>query len=146
MKRLKQMAPDRSLNSESNDFIAFPDFADVLTSREDVKKLLEDGNDAALEENAEFVQKTGEFNRRLQEEPKNLDLWLQFVALQDDLGKTGTKKASLRTAIGEKKQAILIKALEALPNNETLLLSFMKICEDTWEAAKAGGPPAPRLQ
>ncbi|KAJ3044013.1 hypothetical protein HDV00_003542 [Rhizophlyctis rosea] len=135
MKRLKNMVPKSEIASE--DFVTFPDLADVLSNRNDIKSLLDEG-DSTLEEDAEFVQQTAEYNKRLQQEPKNLQLWLDFVDLQDRLVKDNTKKSSLRTAVNEKKQSIYLKALDELPNNETLLSGYMRTCEESWEFGEEG--------
>ncbi|KAJ3299178.1 hypothetical protein HK104_009782 [Borealophlyctis nickersoniae] len=131
----KDLPPDDGI--ESQDFIAFPDIANILEKKGDsLVQLLEEDGGASIQEDAEFVRKTSHFNRQLQEQPKNLELWLGFVALQDSLVKDGQKKGSLKTVINEKKQTIYSKALEELPNNETLLLGYLKCCEETWETAK----------
>ncbi|KNC97470.1 uncharacterized protein SPPG_07387 [Spizellomyces punctatus DAOM BR117] len=87
-------------------------------------------------ENPEFVRKTADFNKRLQEEPHNLSLWLNFIALQDELAKDQQEKSKLRAAISEKKQSIYEKALKEFPDNEDLLSGYMTTCQETWEATK----------
>ncbi|TPX68733.1 hypothetical protein SpCBS45565_g02910 [Spizellomyces sp. 'palustris'] len=110
-------------------FISFPSVVNDQPS-ENVGKI------DTTHEDPEFVRKTGDFNKRLQEEPHNLSLWLNFIALQDELAKDQEEKSKLRAAISEKKQSIYEKALKELPDNEDLLSGYMTTCQETWEAAK----------
>ncbi|KAK2878739.1 hypothetical protein Q8A67_019530 [Cirrhinus molitorella] len=89
-----------------------------------------------------------EFNRKLRENPADIQLWLDFVHFQDELAfGSGSfsaasdgdndgdlKKMSLR-AVLEKKLSIVDKAVESNPANVDLKLEKLRLCKELWEPA-----------
>ncbi|RKO92457.1 hypothetical protein BDK51DRAFT_37056 [Blyttiomyces helicus] len=117
------------------DFIGFPDMAVLMGEKGlDVQALLIDpAVEAVIEEDADFVRRSGELHKMTQADRKNVRLWKQFIGLQDELVKEGEGKSSLKRSVAERKQAIYEKALVELPDNVELLEGYMKCCEETWE-------------
>ncbi|KAI5696133.1 hypothetical protein M8J75_008623 [Diaphorina citri] len=88
-----------------------------------------EGDQEALEHTDESLrQKREEFNKKLQAEPQNVTLWLDFVKFQDTLcsheklqsAGTSSSGRSLDRVYAEKKVTILDKALKMNPNNDAL--------------------------
>ncbi|XP_050990068.1 nuclear exosome regulator NRDE2 [Labeo rohita] len=88
-----------------------------------------------------------EFNRKLRENPADIQLWLDFVHFQDELAfGSGSfsafsdtddgdmKKMSLR-AVLEKKLSIVDRAVESNPANVDLKLEKLHLCKELWEPA-----------
>lgn len=77
----------------------------------------------------------------------NVDLWLQYIALQDEYihwstvpadegwGKMGMRK-KFRDTIAEKKIAIYENALMRFPYNTDFILGHMKLVESLWDTEK----------
>ncbi|CAG8553183.1 26237_t:CDS:10, partial [Dentiscutata erythropus] len=82
-------------------------------------------------------QKIKEFNIQLDQNQNDVNLWLEFIAFQDkslQFGRNKKTDASItRSSINEVKISIFEKALEANPNDTTLLIAYMKCCEEHWE-------------
>ncbi|KAI9342758.1 NRDE-2, necessary for RNA interference-domain-containing protein [Zopfochytrium polystomum] len=95
-----------------------------------------DAPGSILEENADFLKKTQEFNKLLMEKPKDVQLWIDFCKLQDELIAGGSKRGAIRQAIAEKKLAILEKALDAIPGDEKLLHQYMSVCEEAYDSIR----------
>ena len=82
-------------------------------------------------------QQTAMYNRRLQEDPRNVGLWLEFLAFQREVkvwggeGRMGqlTTAKSLK-AVNERKLAILERALEHNPKSEELLVGHLELLRD----------------
>ena len=91
-------------------------------------------------------RKVEEFNRKLREEPHNINLWLDFMKFQnvlfsednfggdDSKGKERIKVSS--QALLDKKLSILDKAFEANPASIELHLRKLELCSDVWEPAR----------
>ncbi|XP_052009009.1 nuclear exosome regulator NRDE2 [Xyrauchen texanus] len=87
-----------------------------------------------------------EFNRKLRENPTDIQMWLEFVRFQDELAfGSGSfsaakdsdgdmRKMSLR-AVLEKKLSIVDKAVESNPGNVDLKLEKLRLCKELWEPA-----------
>ncbi|KAJ3144256.1 Protein nrde2 [Geranomyces variabilis] len=91
-----------------------------------------------LNENADYTRKTASLNNKLRENPKDLQSWLDLVALQDELvvaARQDGKKSGggIRAAVYEKQQAIYERALRELPQDESLRCGYMRVCQETWD-------------
>ncbi|KAI9004189.1 NRDE-2, necessary for RNA interference-domain-containing protein [Gaertneriomyces semiglobifer] len=127
--RIKAGKPDKTLETPALDYIVFAtdSFADLATETSERPDLQEDD---------EFRARSAQFNKRLQDEPRNPQLWQEFINMQDQLIRSQESKPGLRLAISEKKQAIYEKALKHLPDHEELLAEYMACCQETWETPK----------
>lgn len=72
----------------------------------------------------EFTLKNRSFNKRLGENPGDVDLWLQFVDHQNF-----THMKSTKLQIVDRKLDILDKALRENPSNEKLYKLYAEICD-----------------
>ncbi|XP_014399160.1 PREDICTED: protein NRDE2 homolog [Myotis brandtii] len=86
-----------------------------------------------------------EFNRRVRENPRDTQLWMAFVAFQDEVmrspglyaieeGEQEKRKRSLKLIL-EKKLAILERAIDSNPSSVDLKLAKLKLCTEFWEPA-----------
>ena len=84
----------------------------------------------------EVQQKTKIFNQRLREEPKNEDLWLEYVDFQDVTLDThhAQNVVMKRRALAEKKLAILSKAIEVNPMNHALYVKRLDLGKEVFES------------
>ncbi|XP_070269942.1 nuclear exosome regulator NRDE2-like isoform X2 [Myotis yumanensis] len=84
-----------------------------------------------------------EFNRRVRENPRDTQLWMAFVAFQDEVmrspglyaieeGEQEKRKRSLKLIL-EKKLAILERAIDSNPSSVDLKLAKLKLCTEFWE-------------
>ncbi|XP_029982132.1 protein NRDE2 homolog isoform X2 [Sphaeramia orbicularis] len=92
--------------------------------------------------------RTEEFNRRLREQPDNIQLWIEFIKYQDELSATAFggeeehkannpaehHKSSYR-AVLEKKLSIAERAVATNPGCIALQLERLKICQELWESS-----------
>ncbi|ELU16786.1 hypothetical protein CAPTEDRAFT_52247, partial [Capitella teleta] len=82
-----------------------------------------------------------EFNRRLREDPTNVDLWLEFVKFQNEFvshtADPERQNIRLNQALYEIKSSVLKKALEKNPSSTRLKLVQLEVCRDHWEGDKA---------
>ncbi|XP_049754866.1 nuclear exosome regulator NRDE2 isoform X2 [Elephas maximus indicus] len=96
-------------------------------------------------ENAVLKAKVEEFNRKIRENPQDIELWMAFVAFQDEVmrrpglyaldeGEQEKRKRSLKLTL-EKKLAILERAIESNPSSVDLKLAKLKLCTEFWEPA-----------
>lgn len=87
--------------------------------------------------------KVEEFNRKLRETPRDIQLWMAFVAFQDEVmkspglyaieeGEKEKRKKSLKLIL-EKKLAILERAIESNQSSVDLKLAKLKLCTEFWE-------------
>lgn len=87
---------------------------------------------------AELASKVAAYNRRLREDPGNVNLWLEFLKFQDilflDVEKG--KEMGSRRALLEKKIAIIDRALETVPKSVTLYTAKLKVGAELWEKEK----------
>nr|XP_009688106.1 PREDICTED: protein NRDE2 homolog [Struthio camelus australis] len=95
--------------------------------------------------NSILMSKVEEHNKKVRENPRDIDAWMEFVSFQDELmrgpglyaskGEQEVRRKSLKLIL-EKKLAILEKAIESNPSNVDLKLARLKLCTEFWE------PPA----
>ncbi|KAI4568516.1 hypothetical protein MJT46_008314 [Ovis ammon polii x Ovis aries] len=94
-------------------------------------------------EGALLKARVEEFNRKVRENPRDTELWMAFVAFQDEVmrspglyaveeGEPETRKRSLRLVL-EKKLAVLERAIESNPSSVDLKLAKLKLCTEFWE-------------
>uniref|UniRef100_A0A2K6KZ43 Nuclear exosome regulator NRDE2 n=1 Tax=Rhinopithecus bieti TaxID=61621 RepID=A0A2K6KZ43_RHIBE len=94
-------------------------------------------------ESAALKAKVEEFNRRVRENPRDTQLWMAFVAFQDEVmkrpglyaieeGEQEKRKRSLKLIL-EKKLAILERAIESNQSSVDLKLAKLKLCTEFWE-------------
>jgi hypothetical protein len=75
----------------------------------------------------ELRKRTVELDQKLQSHPHEIQAWLDYVALQDDL------VAGQKASTAEIKMGILQKALQKNPGNTKLLVELIKIETILWE-------------
>ncbi|XP_065492011.1 nuclear exosome regulator NRDE2 [Caloenas nicobarica] len=95
--------------------------------------------------NSILLTKVEEHNRKVRENPRDINAWMEFVSFQDELmrgsslyaskGEQEVRRKSLKLIL-EKKLAILERAIESNPSNVDLKLARLKLCAEFWE------PPA----
>ncbi|KFO88716.1 Protein NRDE2, partial [Buceros rhinoceros silvestris] len=95
--------------------------------------------------NSVLMMKVEEHNKKVRENPRDINAWMEFVSFQDELmggpspyacmGEQEVRRKSLKLIL-EKKLAILEKAIESNPSNIDLKLARLKLCSEFWE------PPA----
>ncbi|XP_006101738.1 protein NRDE2 homolog isoform X1 [Myotis lucifugus] len=94
-------------------------------------------------EDALLKARVEEFNRRVRENPRDTQLWMAFVAFQDEVmrspglyaieeGEQEKRKRSLKLIL-EKKLAILERAIDSNPSSVDLKLAKLKLCTEFWE-------------
>ncbi|XP_015426917.1 PREDICTED: protein NRDE2 homolog isoform X2 [Myotis davidii] len=94
-------------------------------------------------EDALLKARVEEFNRRVRENPRDTELWMAFVAFQDEVmrspglyaieeGEQEKRKRSLKLIL-EKKLAILERAIDSNPGSVDLKLAKLKLCTELWE-------------
>lgn len=79
-----------------------------------------------------------ELVKRVDAEPGNIDVWMEYVDHQDAL-LTGSGRRSTvaeRTSTAEVKLDILSKALEKCPGDERLLVKYMDVAETIWDSRR----------
>ena len=93
-------------------------------------------------------RKVEEFNRKLREDPTNIELWLKFLKFQDILfseddfrqdpfSKEAEKAIKLGSkALLDKKISILDKAFESNPASIELHLTKLDLCTELWEPTR----------
>ncbi|CAL8285667.1 unnamed protein product [Lota lota] len=106
----------------------------------------EDQNQATAEDQrvASLSEKTGDFNRRLREEPGDTQLWMEFIRYQDEQsaavfggGESDSaerRRASYR-AVVEKKLSVAERAVASNPACVALQLERLRLCRELWEPA-----------
>ncbi|XP_072722245.1 nuclear exosome regulator NRDE2 isoform X4 [Ciconia boyciana] len=95
--------------------------------------------------NSILMTKVEEHNKKVRENPRDINAWMEFVSFQDELmrgpspyaskGEQEVRRKSLKLTL-EKKLAILERAIESNPSNVDLKLARLKLCTEFWE------PPA----
>ncbi|XP_014446884.1 protein NRDE2 homolog [Tupaia chinensis] len=94
-------------------------------------------------ENAILKARVEEFNRKIRENPHDTQLWMAFVAFQDEVmkspglyaieeGEQEKRRRSLKLIL-EKKLAILERAIESNQSSVDLKLAKLKLCTEFWE-------------
>ncbi|XP_030308426.1 LOW QUALITY PROTEIN: protein NRDE2 homolog [Calypte anna] len=95
--------------------------------------------------NSILMTKVEEHNKKVRENPRDINAWMEFVSFQDELMRGPSPYASKEEhevrrkslkLILEKKLAILERAIESNPSNVDLKLARLKLCAEFWE------PPA----
>lgn len=88
-------------------------------------------------------QLTGEYNRSLLEQPHNVELWLEFLAFQDQLlewghlpGDVSDNVSHKKRALTDRKVSIYERALEHNPLSEDLIIGHMSLVQDIWPTDK----------
>eukprot|EP00795_Rhopilema_esculentum_P003061 gene3061-1345_t len=141
--KLKQESITANIDIENEQQIT------IHNNEENNQSTLEDAKQSpsSLKHNQEceahtFSQKTEYLNRSLRNNPKDVDLWLQLVVLQDEafqnkneleisstFNAQTTKNRSYR-AIVEKKLKILDRALSSNPDSLLLIIEYMECCRE----------------
>ncbi|XP_071413781.1 nuclear exosome regulator NRDE2 isoform X1 [Pithys albifrons albifrons] len=95
--------------------------------------------------NPMLMTKVEEHNKKVRENPRDINAWMEFISFQDELvrgpspyaskGEQEVRRKSLKLIL-EKKLAILERAIESNPSNVDLKLARLKLCAEFWE------PPA----
>ncbi|XP_062351443.1 nuclear exosome regulator NRDE2 isoform X4 [Cinclus cinclus] len=95
--------------------------------------------------NSILMTKVEEYNKKVRENPRDINAWMEFISFQDELmrgpgpyastGEQESRRKSLKLIL-EKKLAILERAIESNPSNVDLKLARLKLCTEFWE------PPA----
>uniref|UniRef100_A0A8C4ZMM6 NRDE-2, necessary for RNA interference, domain containing n=1 Tax=Gadus morhua TaxID=8049 RepID=A0A8C4ZMM6_GADMO len=94
---------------------------------------------------ASLSEKTGDYNRRLREEPGDTQLWMEFIHYQDEQSETGfggggepdsaeRRRASYRGVV-EKKLSVAERAVALNPSCVALQLERLRLCRELWEPA-----------
>ncbi|XP_029806628.1 protein NRDE2 homolog isoform X2 [Suricata suricatta] len=94
-------------------------------------------------ESALLKAKVEDFNRRVRENPRDIQLWMAFVAFQDEVmkspglyaieeGEQDRRRRSLRLVL-EKKLAVLERAIESNQSSVDLKLARLVLCSEFWE-------------
>lgn len=88
-------------------------------------------------------QLTGQYNRSLLEQPHSVELWLEFLAFQDQFlewghlpGQAGDSTGHKTRALLDRKIAIYERALEHNPTSEELLIGHMSLVWEVWTTEK----------
>ncbi|KAM4690162.1 nuclear exosome regulator NRDE2 [Rhinophrynus dorsalis] len=85
-----------------------------------------------------------DYNKRIRENPGDIQTWMEFVSFQDELvkqpsmystseGELDTHRMSVKLLL-EKKLAILERAIESNQGSTELKLARLQLCEEFWEA------------
>lgn len=80
-----------------------------------------------------LTRRSKEFNQRLQQRPKDVQLWLEFIAFQDEYQPLSRRTT---TPIVEKKLAIFKKAMGENPESEDLLFGYLNTSAQILEGEK----------
>uniref|UniRef100_A0A8B9C224 NRDE-2, necessary for RNA interference, domain containing n=1 Tax=Anser brachyrhynchus TaxID=132585 RepID=A0A8B9C224_9AVES len=101
--------------------------------------------ESGINVNPILMTKVEEYNKKVRENPRDINAWMEFVSFQDELmrgpspyasmGEQEVRRKSLKLIL-EKKLAILERAIESNPSNVDLKLARLKVCAEFWE------PPA----
>ena len=126
---------DKSIN-ESRDVV-------MLEVGEKDKQVSED---ISLTTESYLVHRTSQYNQQLLHEPHNVELWVEFIAFQDEAlvwGKLptvvegeGMDTKRRRVALLERKIAIYEKALRSNPLSEELIAGHMELVQNFWETER----------
>ena len=88
-------------------------------------------------------QMTGQYNRSLLEQPHSVDLWLEFLAFQEQYLEWGHLPGEAGDSVGHKTRALLDRkisiyerALEHNPMSEELLIGHMELVREVWTTEK----------
>ncbi|RIA98604.1 NRDE-2, necessary for RNA interference-domain-containing protein [Glomus cerebriforme] len=84
-------------------------------------------------------QKIKDYDIKLDQNPHDVSLWLEFIAFQDkamQFSVTSKKLEATKTSINEVKLSIFDKALQLNPKNSWLLVEYLKCCEQIYDVPK----------
>lgn len=87
----------------------------------------------------EVTEKIAAYNKRLKENPQNVNLWLQFISFQDEVFRILScykNVSGLEQSVFEKKVAIFDRAQEHNPNSLELTVAKLEVCKGFWETEK----------
>ncbi|ORX41457.1 hypothetical protein BCR36DRAFT_588024 [Piromyces finnis] len=107
-----------------------------LKTEENEKIVIETEDLIIDEKHKEYLNKTREFNEKLEKDPKNVKLWFDYIGFQDINYDVNIKKTSVKNSINEKKISIFEKALKEIPDDESLIKEYMKCCQISWDSIK----------
>ena len=96
------------------DFVEFERYEEI----EDKEDAVDETDEIKLNQ---ILQKTREIQQAIDQDPTNIDLWLELVALQDKELVHSHSESRL-----QKKAAILEKSVEANPSSDQLAFEYMK--------------------
>jgi hypothetical protein len=94
---------------------------------EDIESVSSEDDDETFSYSEELRQRTIDLDRKMQSHPHDIQAWLDYVALQDEI--SNGQKAST----AEIKAGILQKALDKNPGNTKLMVEMFKIASLIWE-------------
>ncbi|KAL6049515.1 hypothetical protein QOT17_020395 [Balamuthia mandrillaris] len=104
--------------SERNGFISLAGYS----SDEDDGQFESDAEEEEEETVDEYLRRrTREYNEQTREHPKDIKLWLQYIAFQDEYQALSSRGGASAKLVLDKKLAIYEKALAANPNSFVLL-------------------------
>ncbi|XP_046689261.1 nuclear exosome regulator NRDE2 isoform X2 [Homalodisca vitripennis] len=107
----------------------------ILVSRKDDNKSIDYNDDAGAKEE-DLTRTTEDFNRKLANNPTDVDVWLQYIQFQDTV--FDFEKIYRRNPMGgervtsERKLAIVERAIQKNPASELLLEERLELCERLW--------------
>ncbi|KAJ3233272.1 hypothetical protein HDU81_002366 [Chytriomyces hyalinus] len=135
--------------SHTDDYISFETNLSLQVARNNDDEQEEDTHESNipaskhLQESPEYMQETRRLNIRLENNPTNLSTWLELLQLQDSLIAAATAESTnerslraLKKAITEKKIAIYEKALQVHSGEPKLLLPFLEMVQEVWDAPR----------
>ncbi|XP_045469039.1 nuclear exosome regulator NRDE2 [Harmonia axyridis] len=110
-----------------------------IKKSEDIEKNFNNVNFDSLQHEMELTQKTAIYNRTVHEDPKNVEMWLEFIDYQDIIFKfeKNYKKGSIAKGLranAERKLNIIEKALSHNPNSEKLHRKRLQIMVSVYPA------------
>ncbi|KAM9294357.1 nuclear exosome regulator NRDE2 [Gastrophryne carolinensis] len=98
----------------------------------------------ATPRDSELLAKVEDYNRRVRENPGDIQAWMEFVSFQDELVSRPSMYSTSETEAGghrmslklllEKKLSILERAIESNPGSTELKLGRLRLCSEFWEA------------
>ncbi|CEP11433.1 hypothetical protein [Parasitella parasitica] len=90
--------------------------------------------------NDQIRQRTIDFNRKLDQDPENVQQWLAFIRFQDEaaagLGPSAATSKTNKSSLNEVKLSIFEKALDHNPADEELVHEYLRCGAETWETLK----------
>jgi tetratricopeptide (TPR) repeat protein len=82
-------------------------------------------------------RRTIDFNRRLDAEPENVTLWLDFIRFQDEAAAgLDSSRTTNAASVNQVKLSIFEKALEENPSSEELVHAYLQCGAETWDTLK----------
>ncbi|CAG2236937.1 unnamed protein product [Mytilus edulis] len=144
---VQKLLPQGQIREEQPDVISVKDTA-VLNEKSDIRERLMDnatslyiqgkGKESANDEpevtegESHLYKTIAEFNRKTRENPKDVDLWLEFIDFQDKVVLEDSSNRKIKeNNILEKKISIIKKAMEANPSCIKLKMKYLDLCKGT---------------